>query len=226
MYLLVVVGFLIVLYGIILYSTTQHNNFKERELAYDYYLQTAVNFTITILLAVFLLVFQERLFVPFESFDIKRVIFFFLVIDAIYYWVHRTTHRVPSLRRLFHAMHHDAVQLVPLDFLHVTTLEYVMYILFTNLLPLIFLPMNIAEYGFVFLTVLAHAIYCHSDVDSSFVFPLFIDSAYHQQHHQKSRGNYSVFFPIWDDFMKTRFVPVRSNETKENEPAKKDETRS
>jgi sterol desaturase/sphingolipid hydroxylase (fatty acid hydroxylase superfamily) len=97
-----------------------------------------------------------------------------------------------------------------------------MYVVCINHLPLLFIPLNIIEYGVVYLIILVHAVYSHFESESSFILPLFIDSTYHKHHHQKSRGNYSVFFPIWDDFMKTRFSSpnVRLMNTKEKEKTK------
>ena len=132
----------------------------------------------------------------------------FLVIDLIYYWTHRMTHRIPYLRTLLHETHHDVFHLLPLDFLNVSVLEYVMYILTTNLAPLLFLSVSMVEYFTIFGLILLHVIYCHSEVESSFFLPLFIDSTYHRHHHQIGRGNYSVFFPIWDEYSKTRIPHV------------------
>lgn len=204
---------LIIFYGIIVYHTTRHKNYEKRQIKADYYWLTVVNFSITIVLVMGLIVYRDHIFRSMTGWDIKQIIVYFLVIDFIYYWTHRVTHRIPYLRHILHETHHDVFDLLPLDFLNVSVLEYVMYILTTNLAPLLFLSVSMVEYFTIFGLILVHVIYCHSEVDSSFFLPLFIDSTYHRHHHQIGRGNYSVFFPIWDEYMKTRIQTQKAEPT-------------
>lgn len=139
-----------------------------------------------------------------------------MVIDTIYYWVHRLSHRIPFIKRAMHNTHHDIYNLLPIDFLHVSVIEYVLYIVTTNILPLLFINVSILEYSTILIITLVHQIYTHSDIKSQFILPVFINSKYHKYHHQIGGGNYSVFFPFWDNYMKTRIIPRKKKCIKKN----------
>lgn len=213
------VGILIVLFilGIVfaaLYSiTVTHKNYEKRNPQSDYMLRSAINYAIISIFAVCLILYKDSIFITRESSlpDFKTILFYLVVIDCIYYWIHRTTHRIPYLRKELHETHHDVFHLLPMDILNETVLEYCMYMFATNIAPLFFIPITIVEYFTVFLLIFAHSVYCHSETDKSFILPLFIDSTYHRYHHQIGRGNYSAFLSIWDDFMKTR-IPTPAKE--------------
>jgi sterol desaturase/sphingolipid hydroxylase (fatty acid hydroxylase superfamily) len=210
----VVFMILLLFYGAMMYFTRNHKNYQKREIENEYYIITFINILIGIVFAFLLITFHERLFAFDHIFDIKMVLFYLVLIDTLYYWVHRITHRIPSLRALLHSTHHSLFDLLPLDFLYESPLEYSMYTFLTSLFPLFFLSVTIWEYGFIILISLIHVIYCHADMDGGFILPMFIDSAYHRDHHQRGRGNYSILFPTWDHFMKTRIPSATPSSVK------------
>lgn len=67
--------------------------------------------------------------------------------------------------------------------------------------------MNIPEAILMYTISLSHSIYIHSEEDDEYFLPGFINSTFHKYHHQIGRGNYSIFFSTWDDYMKTRIPP-------------------
>jgi sterol desaturase/sphingolipid hydroxylase (fatty acid hydroxylase superfamily) len=208
-YLLVSILLMIVFY-ILIYITKNHKNYAKRNLDTAYCRTVIINYAIISFLSLALIkyinLFENRCF-P----DIKLIVFYFLVIDAIYYWVHRLSHRIPFIKRAMHNTHHDVYNLLPIDFLHVSVVEYILYFVTTMCFPLLFIHVSIVEYLFIVTIILFHQIYTHSEENKPFFLPGFIDSKYHKYHHQIGQGNYSIFFPLWDNYMKTR---IRKNNIK------------
>ena len=64
--------------------------------------------------------------------------------------------------------------------------------------------MNFIEYVMILIISFYHSYYTHSDIKNKFILPLFIDSKYHKKHHTIGRGNYSIFFNIWDQYMDSK----------------------
>ena len=46
--------------------------------------------------------------------------------------------------------------------------------------------------------------------------PFFINSKYHYYHHSIGKGNYSIFFPLWDNYMKTRIKKSKKKKKAKN----------
>ena len=193
----------IICYSILLYSTKKHKNYEKRELNKEYYITTCINVFLSILLYSIVLN-SNYLNFTIKFPNILNIISYLLIVDALYYWVHRIIHRMPFLKKLLHLTHHDAFHLIPLDILLINYKEYTLYLLMIGLIPLFFLKINIIEYLIVTIIMTSHSVYCHSETKEKFILPLFIDSKYHKYHHQKGKGNYSVYFRLWDDFMGTR----------------------
>lgn len=206
------------------FATIKHKNYTKRNPQTDYHMRTLTNFGIASIVAILCLVLKDTLFITRSSWvpDIKSILLYLVVIDAFIYWIHRITHRIPYLRKLLHETHHDVFYLLPMDFLNVNILEYVIYLITTNIIPLSFLSVTIVEYFIVFTLIFTHSIYTHCETDLPFGIPLFIDSTYHRYHHQIGKGNYATYLTIWDEFMKTRIPapsidPVRKREEEEKQ---------
>jgi sterol desaturase/sphingolipid hydroxylase (fatty acid hydroxylase superfamily) len=76
------------------------------------------------------------------------------------------------------------------------------------IIPLLFIKINLSEFLIANSVIYYHAIITHSEKDTNFVLPLFINSNYHKYHHQIGRGNYGILFSIWDDYMGTRIPKI------------------
>ena len=197
----------------LIYLTKHHKNYEKRtDLDSEYIKTVCINYVLACSLALVLIIFRSYIFVDSLIPSIQTIIFYFIVIDTVYYWVHRIIHRIPFLKELLHGTHHDAFNLIPFDAFYVYIHEYLLYMILTNIVPLLFIPINIIEYFVVFILVLIHSVYIHSESDKEFSIPPFIDSTFHKYHHQIGKGNYSIFFPFWDNYMETR-IPAPAEST-------------
>jgi cytochrome b involved in lipid metabolism len=110
-----------------------------------------------------------------------------------------------------HSTHHKVVKLVPLDTFFLDLPDHIYYVILTLGLPLLFIE-NFIEYGILVSISLLHSVYLHSDISDEFILPLFINSKYHTLHHTFGKGNYSIFFSFWDDYMGTRLKEFKVEE--------------
>jgi sterol desaturase/sphingolipid hydroxylase (fatty acid hydroxylase superfamily) len=152
--------------------------------------------------------------------NILTIISYLLIADLFFYLLHRVTHRIPVLKRNLHLTHHTAFDVVPNDICFINIKEQLLY-LFIISSPLLIINVNIIEYAIVNIIIFCHQIYTHSEKEEPFMLPLFIDSNYHKYHHQIGGGNYSILFPIWDDFMKTRIKVPEKKVPEKKVPEKK-----
>ena len=213
-YILVSILLMVVFY-ILIYITNRHKNYAKRNLDGEYYRTIIINYAIISFLSL-VLINYSNLFANRHLPNIKLIVFYFLVIDAIYYWVHRLSHRRPFIKRTMHNTHHDVYNLLPIDFLHVSVFEYIMYFVTTMCLPVFFINVSFVEYITIATIIICHQIYIHSEENKPFFLPGFIDSKYHKYHHQIGKGNYSIFFPLWDNYMKTRIRKMNIKKKKSN----------
>ena len=229
---MILYGFIIFIMLLVFYTlvevSKQHKNYERRQPDDDYFINCGINYFITGAFVLIIIYFREQIFTPSAFPDIKTIIFYFLVADTINYWMHRTIHRIPYLKKFLHEHHHEH-HCIPLDFINLTISEFCFYVFNTNIAPLFFIPISIVNYFTILIIIMFHSIYIHSEVEGKFPIPGFIDSNYHRYHHQIGRGNYGVFFPIWDDYMGTRIPkpdpePIRQTEEKITETQTKTET--
>jgi sterol desaturase/sphingolipid hydroxylase (fatty acid hydroxylase superfamily) len=188
--------------------TKEHKNFEKREIDDFYVLTVCVNlimmFFIVLLVFNFRSIFYAEGYIP----RLSLLVFCFLAIDTLHYWMHRTCHRIPPLKKLMHMTHHEAVNLVPSDIFYMTMLDCLVYALILIIFPILF-GVNIVEAFIVLSIALSHAIYIHSEEEAQFFLPGFISSSYHRDHHQIGRGNYAIFFSLWDTYMNTEIQTPR-----------------
>jgi sterol desaturase/sphingolipid hydroxylase (fatty acid hydroxylase superfamily) len=210
---------IVIIYIFMLYLTVKHKNFKKRKLSYNFYLSTFTNIFISGMIFLFVLKYFNNKLNSKNNFPrLKNIIFYFFIIDTLYYWYHRTIHRIPFLKKYVHVEHHQKEHLLPIDLLHSTITEGIINTCITNFIPLFFIDVNLVEYIFsTFLIAGAHGTYVHSDCKKKFIIPLFITSKYHKFHHKFGKGNYSVFFPFWDDYMGTRIKQPKTSPKKKKE---------
>lgn len=203
-------------FSIMYYLTKKHKNFEKRQLGYDYYYGTIINIFFTLLIYTCIILYKYNYSdVTIKFPNVFIILMYLLVVDLFYYWSHRTIHRVPFLKETLHLKHHNAVDLVSNDIFYVDIKEHILYIMFIGIIAQLFININITDYIIVNIILVYHAIYTHSEKEEDFILPLFINSKYHKYHHQIGGGNYSILFPIWDDYMKTRIkTPKKINKQK------------
>ncbi|WP_109698991.1 sterol desaturase family protein [Chitinophaga deserti] len=128
--------------------------------------------------------------------------------DTYFYWMHRTLHH-KKLFRFTHKVHHQSVNPSPWTSYSFHILEAIaeggilVVLAFT-------LPMH-ADVLIMFTVVsLIINVYGHLGYEimpkglrNSFIFEIINTSVYHNLHHSKFKGNYSLYFRWWDKLMKT-----------------------
>lgn len=182
--------------------TKKHKNFKKRKLDNSYYTITIMNLIISSILIGIMA--TNHNFSKHLSPKLQNIVFYFILTDTIYYWTHRTIHKNPTLKQFFHFTHHEAIDLIPMDIFYTDYKENILYSLIIYIFPLLFIHMNFIEYVMILIISFYHSYYTHSDIKNKFILPLFIDSKYHKKHHTIGRGNYSIFFNIWDQYMDSK----------------------
>lgn len=128
--------------------------------------------------------------------------------DTYFYWMHRLMHH-KKIFRFTHKVHHQSTNPSPWSSYSFHILEAVaeggilLVLAFT-------LPMH-AEMLLLFTVVsLIINVYGHLGYEimpkglrNSFLFEVINTSVYHNLHHSKFKGNYSLYFRWWDKLMKT-----------------------
>ncbi|MBE9585818.1 sterol desaturase family protein [Mucilaginibacter sp. JRF] len=128
--------------------------------------------------------------------------------DTYFYWTHRLIHH----KRLFkhvHLLHHKSTNPSPwasysFHFLEAWSEGFVL-ILLVFILPMHTLTIVLfTVVGFV-INVYGHLGYeiAPKGLRRSFLFEILSTSTYHNMHHSRFKGNYGLYFRLWDRLMKT-----------------------
>jgi sterol desaturase/sphingolipid hydroxylase (fatty acid hydroxylase superfamily) len=143
---------------------------------------------------------------------IGSTIVFIVIDDAWFYWTHRLLH---ANQRLYHSIdkiHHRSIDTTPLTGLSFHPIES-----FIIAVPLGVLPLFIGvQPNFLIVAVLVSTfnnILGHNGFewapkwwDKVPLLRLKTPSIHHNLHHEKSRGNYGLYFTFWDRWMGTEFA--------------------
>jgi lathosterol oxidase len=150
----------------------------------------------------------------------------FLIHDAYFYWTHRLMHH-RLLFRWFHRVHHRSTNPSPWAAYSFHPLEAVVE---SGIFPvfLFTLPVHPIHLFVFFFLMIAYNVYGHLGYE---LYPRAFNrhwagrwintSISHNQHHQYYKGNYGLYFTIWDRLMGTmrpdydeRFVEVKGRKAK------------
>jgi len=131
-----------------------------------------------------------------------------LIHDTYFYWIHRIMHH-RSLFRLTHLVHHESINPSPWTSYSFHMIEAAVeggvVIVLVFVLPLH--PSTIMAFTFVsfFVNVYGHLGYeiMPERFRNSIWFEIINTSCYHNLHHRKFKGNYGLYFRVWDRVMKT-----------------------
>jgi sterol desaturase/sphingolipid hydroxylase (fatty acid hydroxylase superfamily) len=128
--------------------------------------------------------------------------------DAYFYWTHRLMHH-PKLFRRFHLVHHRSTNPSPWAAYSFAPLEAVVQAGIFPLL-LVVMPMHILAFMTFMLWQITFNVLGHIGYE---FFPRswlagwggkFLNTpTHHVQHHERMRGNYGLYFNIWDRLMGT-----------------------
>lgn len=132
----------------------------------------------------------------------------FIIHDTYFYWMHRIFHH-PKLFKFTHLIHHKSTNPSPWASYSFNITEAFAEAFILVILACI-LPMHkIAIFIFAFTSFLIN-VYGHLGYEiaprwfrNSFLFKIMNTSVYHNMHHSKFKGNYSLYFRFWDRVMKT-----------------------
>ncbi|NJB84089.1 sterol desaturase family protein [Wenyingzhuangia aestuarii] len=136
------------------------------------------------------------------------IIISLLLQDTYFYWVHRTLHH-PKLYHRIHLTHHKSTNPSPWASYSFHVFEAIIESLFVIVL-LVLIPMS--KISLILFTFCAFSInvYGHLGYEiapkwfrTSFLFEILNSSVHHNMHHSKFKGNYGLYFRIWDRIMKT-----------------------
>ena len=131
-----------------------------------------------------------------------------IIHDSYFYWMHRLLHH-PRIFRLTHLLHHRSTNPSPwtsysFHFIEAWTEGAVLLVIVfvIPVHPLAILLFTIS--GFI-INVYGHLGYeiLPRRFRKSFLFEIFNTSVHHNLHHSKFRGNYGLYFRIWDRLMGT-----------------------
>ena len=131
-----------------------------------------------------------------------------VVHDTWFYWTHRLMHH-RRLFKLFHRVHHESTNPSPWAAYSFAPLEATVQ---AGIFPLLVftVPMHpLAFFAFmiwqIIFNVLGHTGYEYSPswLMKSALGKMINTPTHHVQHHEKMRGNYGLYFNVWDRLMKT-----------------------
>jgi sterol desaturase/sphingolipid hydroxylase (fatty acid hydroxylase superfamily) len=129
--------------------------------------------------------------------------------DTYFYWTHRLMHH----RRIFtyvHAVHHQSHNPTPWAAYAFHPLEALVEVgvlpLMVFILPLH--PLALSAFGvyMIVMNVMGHLgyeVYPQAFMRSRVLRVVFNTSTHHNMHHRYNKGNYGLYFNLWDRLMKT-----------------------
>ncbi len=132
----------------------------------------------------------------------------FILHDTYFYWMHRIIHH-PKLYKRVHLLHHKSVNPSPW-----TSYAFHIYesLLEAIIAPIILFILPLHPLTLILYVTLSFAfnVYGHLGYEiaprwfrHSFLFEIMNTSIHHNLHHAKSKGNYGLYFRVWDRLMGT-----------------------
>ncbi len=131
-----------------------------------------------------------------------------IIHDTYFYWMHRPVHH-PKLYKTVHLLHHKSVNPSPWASFSFHFLEGISEALIAPIV-LCLLPIHPIALALFGLTSFLINVYGHLGFEiapkwfrHSFLFQILNTSVHHNLHHAKFKGNYGLYFRVWDRIMKT-----------------------
>lgn len=131
-----------------------------------------------------------------------------IIHDTYFYWMHRLLHS-QRLYKYTHAVHHRSVNPSPFTAYSFHILEAITEALV--LIPIVLLiPTHRLTIALFTLTSFMINVYGHLGYEiaprwlrKTWLFEVLTTSVYHNMHHSKFRGNYGLYFRLWDRLLRT-----------------------
>ena len=203
--ILIIIGVLLYIISLVAVSYF-YKGFDDRIKDSTYIKTVAINIIITIIMFTSLIYygnFSSTITRPL----LKNIIIVFLFIDTLHFWYHYITHNIIFIKKTIHSTHHTITNILPLDSIYLDNIDFIIYTTINLYAPLLFIN-NYMEYIILILITALHSATIHSDISTTFILPMFNEPKFHTLHHTIGSGNYSVFFPFWDDYMRTRIKDI------------------
>ena len=128
--------------------------------------------------------------------------------DTYFYWMHKTIHS-PKLFKHIHRIHHQSTNPSPWAAYSFHFVEAVLEAMIVPIL-LFVIPMHPLAIFFATFTSFLFSVYGHLGFEitprwfrNSFLFEIMNTAVHHSLHHEKFKGNYGLYFRVWDRIMKT-----------------------
>lgn len=154
-------------------------------------------------------------------FSLGILIFFH---DTWFYWTHRWMHSSPRIFALFHKVHHQSHNPTPWTAFAFHPLEAVVEALFFPMAAFLF-PLHIGTIALFLLWMILFNVLGHTGYE---IFPMKYHKSWlgklqntpthHNMHHQYAKGNYSLYFNVWDKWMNTNFENYESEYERNSKP--------
>lgn len=143
--------------------------------------------------------------------------------DIVFYWVHRIIHENKYLYRKIHKIHHEAYAPVPIEYLYVHPLEWML----GGLGPAVAIGIIMLAFGGMSAWTLwvwgawriLHELDIHSGLSSKLGIriPLFAPTEHHDLHHARpTLGNYASSLTLWDKVFGTEIPLEKRKPLKRN----------
>ncbi|MGR3811746.1 sterol desaturase family protein [Jiulongibacter sp. NS-SX5] len=128
--------------------------------------------------------------------------------DTYFYWMHRLVHH-PRLFKIVHLVHHKSTNPSPWTSYSFQFFESISEAMILPILVFI-LPMHPISLMLFSFSSFAINVYGHLGYEilpkwfrKSWLFEIVNSSVYHNLHHSRFKGNYGLYFRVWDRLMKT-----------------------
>lgn len=135
--------------------------------------------------------------------------------DTWFYWTHRLMHH-RKLFRHFHRVHHLSHNPSPWAAYAFNPAEAVVQAMIFPLAVMV-MPMHPAAFAIFMIWQIVHNIVGHTGFETyprwlmdSWLGKILNTPTNHAMHHEKLRGNYGLYFNVWDRLMKTNHVDYES----------------
>lgn len=138
----------------------------------------------------------------------SSVVIAIFIHDTYFYWTHRLMHH-PRLFRWFHRVHHESTNPSPWAAYSFGPLEALVQVGIFPLLVLL-IPVHPLAFGVFMIWQITFNVLGHTGFEyhprwlmDSWLGKVVNTPTHHVQHHERLRGNYGLYFNLWDRLMGT-----------------------
>ena len=160
-------------------------------------------------LATFTLIYKDLYAYPLWWVPISLLLALILH-DTYFYWMHRLIHH-PSIFKKVHLVHHKSVNPSPWTSYSFHFSESILEALIA---PIIFCLLPLHPLSLILFSTISFGfnVYGHLGYEiaprwfrNSCLFSIMNTSTHHNMHHAKAKGNYGLYFRVWDRLMGTEY---------------------